>query len=217
MHNKTTPIFKRIVDLILATVLIILLSPLFILSAILVILDGTGGSILSTSPKRLGRNGKRFRMLKFRSMIPNAHNIIKQKKFRDLRRRQMSGCFKIDGSTDPRITRSGRVLRFFDLDELPQFFNVLRGEMSIVGPRPYIEEEVRMLINRNPELQKSFALITSVRPGITGLWQVSGRNDLLMSDRIRLDVQYVKNKSILKDLLIMLKTPWVIMIRKGAK
>ncbi len=217
MHNKKTTTLKRILDLILASILIILLSPLFIISAILVILDGTGGSIFSTSPKRLGRNGKTFRMLKFRTMIPNAHNIIKQKKYRDLRKQQMSGSFKIDASLDPRITKFGRILRFFDLDELPQFFNVLQGEMSIVGPRPYIEEEVEMLINRNLELEESFNLIVSVKPGITGLWQVSGRNDLSMSDRIRLDVQYVKNKSIFKDLCILLKTPWVIVTRKGAK
>jgi undecaprenyl-phosphate galactose phosphotransferase len=216
INKKIYCIFKRILDVILSILILIVCFPLLLLIAILIKLDGTGGKILVFKLERVGYKGESFDMYKFRTMVPNARHLIKTEDYKHLRKKQTSGSFKIKNSQDPRITWIGTILRSLDLDELPQFINVLRGEMSIVGPRPYDTEEIRLLIKQNAGNSNKFAQINQVKPGITGLWQVSGRNNLTILERIDLDVQYVRNLSFMQDIRIIIKTPWVVLTRKGA-
>jgi undecaprenyl-phosphate galactose phosphotransferase len=216
MNDSLYLFVKRFFDVIAASMLIVVLAPLFILIAVAVKLDGTGGKVLSKYPLRVCKDGKKFLMLKFRTMVPGAHEIIKGDKFKQLRKKQVSKSFKIKNDEDPRITFVGRFLRKLDLDELPQLINVLAGEMSIVGPRPYMEEEVEVLVSEDKKYKKDLKKIQTVRPGITGLWQISGRNDLTIYERIDLEKTYVEDMSLLEDLVILFKTPWIVLSRKGA-
>jgi undecaprenyl-phosphate galactose phosphotransferase len=207
---------KRFFDVVIALILLILTAPIFLISIILIKLDGTGGPIFAKYPPRFGLEGNQFKMFKFRTMIPGAHKLLEEKMHRKLKEKSSSESFKIKKEEDSRITWVGKILRSYDFDELPQLLNVVRGDMSIVGPRPYMCEEVEMLIKRDRDLKKSFAQIFKVRPGITGLWQVSGRNNLTMRERIALDVSYVGELSLIKDFIILIKTPLVVITRNGA-
>jgi lipopolysaccharide/colanic/teichoic acid biosynthesis glycosyltransferase len=153
---------------------------------------------------RVGRGGKLFMMLKFRSMVVDAE----ARKVNLLALNEGHGAlFKL--RDDPRITRLGKFLRDFSLDELPQLFNVLRGSMSLVGPRPHLAQEVaQMPLEANRR--------SLVSPGLTGLWQVSGRSDLQEEDAIKLDLRYVENWSLALDLQILWKTAWAVLARRGA-
>jgi lipopolysaccharide/colanic/teichoic acid biosynthesis glycosyltransferase len=154
---------------------------------------------------RVGRGGEPFTMLKFRSMVVDAE----ARKVDLLALNEGHGAlFKLRG--DPRITRFGRFLRDFSLDELPQLFNVLRGSMSLVGPRPHLAHEVAQMPH---EAHRRFL----VSPGLTGLWQVSGRSDLDEEDAIKLDLRYVENWSLTLDLIILCKTAWAVLSRRGAR
>lgn len=204
-------IIKRVFDVVSAVVLLSLLFPLMLVVALLVKLDGTSGPVFSDSPKRVGRNGKSFVMYKFRTMIPDAHQKIREDpEMKKLLQIQNSSQNKIKSAEDTRITKIGRFIRMFDMDELPQLINVIKGEMSIVGPRPYFSEEL------NKFACKKVNAILSINPGITGLWQVSGRNELTINQRLKLDLDYVQNLSLVEDLKILFKTPSVVLTRKGA-
>lgn len=198
--------FKRFIDIGFSLLFLILLFPLFSVIALLIKIDGTGGPVFSDAPRRVGRKGKKFFMYKFRSMVPEAHN-------RDSDDVMLDSLNKKSAKNDSRITWIGRVLRFWDLDELPQLINVFVGDMSTVGPRPYLPEEVESILRSE---QKEFMKVLTVKPGITGLWQVSGRNNLTLRQRIRLDVEYVSRKSMWLDLWILVKTPLIVLSRKGA-
>lgn len=196
---------KRLFDTLVAALLLVLLSPLMLLIAI--VLKREGGSVLFAH-QRIGKNGRKFDCYKFRSMVPNAEQQLQSLL-------QHNAHLKAEWDKehklkdDPRISRMGEFLRRTSLDELPQLFNVLKSEMSLVGPRPIVEAELQKY-----GLDKSYYLM--VRPGMTGLWQVSGRNDVDYETRVYLDAWYVKNWSLWYDLAILFKTIKVVFGRNGA-
>jgi lipopolysaccharide/colanic/teichoic acid biosynthesis glycosyltransferase len=178
------------------------LSPLLLLVALLIRLQD-GGPILYRQ-RRVGANGAEFDMVKFRSMVVDA----------ETRRAEIADANEYDEilfkiREDPRVTRVGRIIRKYSIDELPQLFNVLRGEMSLVGPRPPLVDEYERY-----EQDTHRRLL--VRPGLTGLWQVSGRSDLPWSEAVRLDLYYVDNWSMVIDLVIMVKTVKAVLASRGA-
>jgi exopolysaccharide biosynthesis polyprenyl glycosylphosphotransferase len=193
---------KRAFDFVFGLAALIVALPLIALSALLVYFED--GRPILFRQKRVGENGRLFEMLKFRTMVRNAEQLQGQ-----VERRDAEGNLIHKSKDDPRVTRVGRFLRRFSLDELPQFFNILRGDMSIVGPRP----EMPFLVEKyQPWQRKRFA----VPPGLTGWWQVSGRSDKPMHLHTEDDLYYIQNYSILLDLQIILKTIWVVLIGKGS-
>jgi exopolysaccharide biosynthesis polyprenyl glycosylphosphotransferase len=196
-------VWKRALDIFGSIVGIAFLSPLFILLAIGVKTTSRGPVFYAS--KRIGKRGEAFLTWKFRSMVQNA-DILK-KELREKNHRNDSPFFKV--KDDPRITPFGRFLRRFSLDELPQLWNVLQGKMSLVGSRPHLPEEIAQY---SPEKKR----ILEIKPGLTGLAQVSGRSDLRFEEEIRLDTYYLENWSFWLDLKIVLKTIWVIIKGEGA-
>jgi len=197
---------KTILDCTLTLLLGIVALPLFVLIMVAVKLDSPGP--IFYGHYRLGRRGRPFTAWKFRSMVTNADVVLKQHLVRNhLLREEWERERKL--KSDPRITRVGRFLRRTSLDELPQLWNVLRGQMSLVGPRPIVDEEI-------PYYADKYELYKRVHPGITGLWQVSGRNDVTYAERVNLDAYYVRNWSVWLDIYILLRTIWVVMIGDGA-
>lgn len=211
IYQKTT---KRFLDIVLSIIFIIIFFPIGVITAILIKLDSKG-PIFADVPERIGENGKKFKMYKFRSMITNAHYLLrKDPKFKKLFDEYKRGSYKL--KKDPRITRVGKFIRKHSIDEIPQFFNVLKGEMSIVGPRAYYPDELRNQLKKYPQTRKLLKKVLSVKPGITGLWQVSGRSEINFDKRIEIDAFYVDNISLWNDLKIILKTPWIMISGKGA-
>ncbi len=205
---------KRIIDVFGSIFLIILFSPIFVITAILIKLTSPG-PILADIPPRVGKNGKLFHIYKFRSMIVNAHNLMRENpKFRKLYKEYKASSYKL--FKDPRVTRIGKIIRRFSIDEMPQFFNVLKGEMSIVGPRAYYPDELEEQQKRYPHTKELVKEVLKVKPGITGYWQVSGRSEVNFDKRIEMDAYYARKKSLLFDFLIILKTPWAMISGKGA-
>jgi len=208
LEIKPTPldgwgkIVKRIYDFILACLGLILLSPFFVLIGIAIKLNSSGPAFYAS--KRVGEKGQIFKMIKFRSMFKNAE---KQKaKLQKLNHRK-GPLFKI--KNDPRITKVGRILRKTSLDELPQLWNVLRGEMSLVGPRPHLPEEIK-------KYQTYQKRTLTIKPGITGIAQTNGRSDIGFEKEVKLDIAYIENWSAWLDLKIIIKTIFVILKGKGA-
>ncbi len=195
---------KRLLDIIAASTLVVAFLPFWIIIPILIFFD-TGKPIIFKH-KRVGLNRKPFWILKFRSMVPNAQNLL-QSKYPHLYKQFKKGDWKVEAKNDPRITKLGRVLRAFTIDEFPQLFNVLKGEMSMVGPRAYVEQELNEQTKRFPETKQYLENIVSVKPGITGVWQTSGRNEIPFTKRAEIDAKYANNKSIWNDIKILLKTP----------
>lgn len=193
---------KRILDIIVALCLIILFLPLWILIPIMIYLD-SGWPILFKH-KRVGLNGKEFYLYKFRSMIPNADELL-HKHNKQLLEKFKKGDWKIEN--DPRITTLGKALRSLTIDEFPQLYNVIRGEMSMIGPRAYVQKELEEQTHKYPETKKFKDAILSVKPGITGPWQTSGRNEVPFVKRAEMDYIYTQKQSILNDILILLRTP----------
>jgi lipopolysaccharide/colanic/teichoic acid biosynthesis glycosyltransferase len=205
---------KRMMDIVFSLMLIALFSPLMLAITIAIKLDSKG-PILADVPQRVGRRGKLFKMYKFRSMIENAHEILRENpKFSNLYDKYKKGSYKL--KEDPRITQVGHFLRKHSLDEVPQFFNALKGDMSLVGPRAYYPDELREQQNKYPQTRESVKIVLSIKPGITGYWQVSGRSEINFDKRIEMDATYVRKRSIIYDLWIILKTPWVIISGQGA-
>jgi exopolysaccharide biosynthesis polyprenyl glycosylphosphotransferase len=200
--NKMYLVTKRLIDIIGAILGMVLLSWLLAIIAILIKLEDPKGPILFKQT-RVGKNGKEFTMYKFRSMVHNAEELLDSL----LPFNEVEGAmFKI--KEDPRVTKIGKFIRKTSLDELPQLFNVLKGDMSLVGPRPPLPREVELYT----EYDKQRLLVT---PGCTGLWQVSGRNDLGFDEMIELDLKYICERSLLFDIKIILKTI-KIMIRPNS-
>lgn len=196
---------KRILDVAGAIVLAMVFSPLIL--AIAVLMHGEEGSIIYKH-RRVGRDGRAFECLKFRTMVPNADQVLRELLERDPAiKAEWVRDHKL--RCDPRVTRLGRFLRRTSLDELPQLWNVMRGEMSLVGPRPVVREEL-LRYGRNVRAY------LSAKPGITGLWQVKGRNDTDYRRRVVLDTYYVRNQNLLLDLYILLKTTRVVLGGSGA-
>lgn len=206
---------KRFIDIIFATILLIGFSPICIITAILIKLESEG-PIFADVPDRAGRGGKLFYPYKFRSMIVNAYHLLRtDPKFKKaFEEQQKGGNYKI--MNDPRVTRVGSFIRRHSIDEIPQLINVLKGEMSIVGPRPYYPDELETQQTKYPETRPLVKTVLSGKPGITGLWQVSGRSEVHFDKRIALDAEYVQTMSLWQDLWIMLQTPWAMISGRGA-
>ncbi len=195
-------LFKRPFDVVVSLLGLVLLSPLFLVLAVLVKLDSRGPVFFKQV--RVGKDGREFEFYKFRSMVQNAE----QMKSKLMHLNELEGpVFKI--SDDPRITPVGRFLRRTSLDELPQLYNVLRGDMSLVGPRPPLPAEVA-----NYESWQRQKL--SVLPGITCLWQISGRNHIGFTEWMRLDIEYIRRQSFGLDMKILARTLPAVLLRKGA-
>lgn len=205
---------KRLIDILGGLILLILFSPICLLTAVAIKLDSKG-PIFADVPERIGKKGKKFKMYKFRSMIVNAHFLLrKDPRFKKLFEEYKKSSYKL--KEDPRVTRVGKFIRHHSLDEIPQLINVIKGEMSLVGPRAYYPDELANQQKRFPETKKLMSKVLSVKPGITGLWQVSGRSQINFDKRIAMDAQYVDKMSLWLDLKIIFKTPKVMLTGDGA-
>lgn len=193
---------KRLFDIAISSALILLTAPIMLITAALVRLDSSGPALFKQ--ERVGMEGAHFRMLKFRSMVVDA-----EEKLAELAQQNEGSGVLFKMKTDPRVTRVGRILRKYSLDELPQLFNILSGSMSLVGPRPPLPSEV-MAYERDVRRR------LLVKPGLTGLWQVSGRSNLSWQDSVRLDLYYVENWSLAGDLIILLRTVRAVFHSTGA-
>lgn len=205
-------IIKRIFDIIVSGILIILFSPVFILTILAIIIDSKGPIFFSRRDDgsyvtRVGQGGVPFRYFKFRSMIPNSDSM-RYKELADRNMRSDGPMVKI--KDDPRVTRVGSIIRRWSIDELPELFLVFIGRMSLVGPRPHLPEEVAKYENYHRKT-------LTIKPGITGLAQVSGRSDLLFEEEAKLDIYYIENWSLLLDISIILRTPWAVLKNRQAE
>jgi Undecaprenyl-phosphate galactose phosphotransferase WbaP len=209
-HNLLNPWvlrIKRVFDLVTTVAVAALVSPLILVLALLVYLESRGGSVFFQD-RRMGQDGRLFSCVKFRTMMPEAEELLQRLLEEDAElREEYIKYHKL--RNDPRITRIGRFLRKTSLDELPQLWNVLRGEMSLVGPRPYLPRE-------SEEIGKTQNEILRVPPGITGLWQVSGRNHTSFSERVEMDAYYVRDWSIWLDLVLLARTGKIALFGRGA-
>lgn len=192
---------KRLMDICFSFFLIILFLPVWVVIPILIRLDSPGP--IFYRHRRIGKGGREFLMYKFRSMVLDADDIIRNNKH--LLKKFKDGDWKLE--KDPRITPLGRIMRSITIDEFPQLYNVLNGEMSLVGPRAYVKEELREQGKKYPETKKWIKEILTVKPGITGPWQTSGRNIVPFNVRASMDARYAAKKSLREDLVIILKTP----------
>jgi lipopolysaccharide/colanic/teichoic acid biosynthesis glycosyltransferase len=209
--NRNLPLSKRILDVAVASLALAALSPVMLAAALAIKLTSPGPVLFRQI--RVGQAERPFAMLKLRTMHvggdDSAHRELNKKEMLgDMSARAGDGIFKLQD--DARITAAGRFLRRFSIDELPQLFNVLKGDMSLVGPRPSLPWEVDLY---SIEQRRRHQCV----PGITGLWQVSGRNALSMPEMLALDVQYVERQSLMLDLLILLKTPYVVFFDRSAR
>lgn len=203
-HNVTGSyiVLKRVLDIIFSLLCIVLAFPVMIITAAAIKIDSPGPVLFTQY--RCGFGGKVFKMYKFRSMIADAEKA----KSALLDKNETSGSmFKI--KADPRVTRVGRIIRKTSIDELPQLINVLKGEMSMVGPRPPIVDEVE-------DYDRWHNLRMSVKPGMTGLWQISGRSDVGFEEMVRLDLKYIRERSLLYDMRILIRTIPVLFGDKNA-
>jgi lipopolysaccharide/colanic/teichoic acid biosynthesis glycosyltransferase len=197
---------KRLFDIVFALTILIVLSPIYLAIALLILISSRGSILYVHS--RVGRHGREFKCLKFRTMVVGADQFLEDYLSScPISRAEYESSFKL--KCDPRITKIGRFLRTTSLDELPQFWNVLMGDMSVVGPRPLVQAELA-------RYGKVINQVLSVRPGIAGIWQVSGRNDLPYSRRIHLDASYVRRMSLSFDLWLIFKTILVVVFPRGA-
>lgn len=205
LAKRSSRILKRMMDILGSLAIMIILSPVLFVLYFMIKKDG-GNAIYGH--ERIGRNGKIFKCLKFRSMVVNSKEVLEELLAKDpTARAEWEKDFKL--KNDPRITRVGHFIRKTSLDELPQLFNVLKGEMSLVGPRPIVKEELE-------RYEENVDYYLMAKPGMTGLWQVSGRNDVDYKTRVYFDSWYVKNWSLWNDIAILFKTISVVLNRSGA-
>ena len=195
--NRIYLFFKRVIDIFGSSFGLIILSPVFLIVAIAIKVEDSNGSILF-SQKRVGQSGREFNMYKFRSMVSNAEEL----KAKLMEQNEMSGpMFKM--KHDPRITKVGKFIRKTSIDELPQLINILKGEMSLVGPRPSLPKEV---VKFEPWMLERL----EVKPGLTCYWQVMGRNDIDFEDWMKLDIKYVHDRNLFLDIKLIFKTFFVL-------
>lgn len=196
----------RFFEICFSIIFLIIFAPVYVIIGFLIFFyDGTPIIFMQN---RVGKNGNEIKVLKFRSMVKNAELVLKEDK--KLYEKYVKNGFKIPSNEDPRIMPFGNFLRRSSLDEIPQFFNVLKGNMSIVGPRPVVKKELTDLYKNDAHYY------LSVKPGITGLWQVSGRSNIVGKERVKLDIKTIKNKSLFFDIQIILKTIFTVLKRSGA-
>ena len=200
--NVLYEVIKRIIDIVASFIGLILLSPLILIVSMLIKLESKGEVIFKQ--KRVGLNGKEFYMYKFRSMVINAEELKEQLESQN----EMSGpMFKI--KDDPRITKVGKFIRKTSIDELPQLINVIKGDMSLVGPRPSLPKEVK-------KFEQWMMERLEVKPGLTCIWQISGRNNIDFEDWMKLDIKYVRERSLVLDFKLIFKTIFVLFGDKNA-
>ena len=202
---KSSDVVKRLFDIVFSLSVLVLCAPIYLVLAVAIACTSSGS--IFYIQERVGRHHRHFGCIKFRTMIPDADRLLHEMMAasEDVRQ-EFSENFKL--KEDPRITRIGKFLRTTNLDEFPQFINVLKGEMSVVGPRPLVPEEIERY---GTQIDR----VLTIRPGITGLWQVSGRNDIPYAQRIRIDVSYVKRRNFWLDLRIVFKTILLTVIPKN--
>lgn len=198
------PALKRTLDIFVALVLGMIFLPIWVIVPLLIALSSPGPIIYRH--KRVGKDGRDFSMFKFRSMVINADYILHTQDKRLLKKFKKMD-WKLEAKDDPRITPLGRILRALTIDEFPQIYNVLVGDMSMVGPRAYLRRELDEQVKRYPVTEKLMPIVLKAKPGITGLWQVSGRNEVTFDKRVGLDAEYVRSMSLWNDIMILLKTP----------
>ena len=198
--------FKRAMDFVGSIVALIIFSPVFLILSIFYLYGDNKGPVFFKQ-RRIGLNGEEFYIYKFRSMVVDAEDKLKLNP--ELYSKYIENNYKLEQDEDPRITIFGRFIRSTSLDELPQFLNVLKGDMSLVGPRPVVQEELNEYGDNSDEF-------LSVKPGITGYWQANGRSNVGYPERVDIELYYVKNKSLLLDVNIILSTVVKVIFRKGA-
>lgn len=205
---------KRLFDIISSVTLLVLFFPFSAIIALLIKLE-TRGPVFADTPQRVGKNGKLFKMFKFRSMIENAHTLLRQDpKMKSLYEKYKKNSYKL--KEDPRVTSYGKFMRKHSLDEIPQLINVFRGEMSLIGPRAYYPDELANQQKKYPQTKKLVKNVLSIRPGITGYWQVSGRSEVNFDKRIAMDADYVSQRSLWYDIKILIRTPFAMITGRGA-
>ncbi|UOK60012.1 sugar transferase [Bacillus sp. OVS6] len=203
---KVYILLKRFIDIIGAIVGLVIFSPCLLAISLNYMFGEAKGPVFFKQ-NRIGKNGQVFHIYKFRSMVVNAEEKLKSNK--KLYAKYIKNNYKLEQDEDPRITKVGRFLRKTSLDELPQFINVLKGDMSLVGPRPVVTEELKEYGTRTSDF-------LSVSPGLTGYWQVSGRSDVGYPERVDIELYYVYNQSFKLDIAILFKTVLLVLLRKGA-
>ena len=201
---KAYDILKRFIDIIIGTIGLIVCIPIFIIIGIAIKIDSKGPVFFKH--KRIGKHGKKLEIYKFRTMIENAEEAMKN--FTEEQKKEFAENFKLEN--DPRVTRVGKILRKTSLDELPQIINILKGEMSIIGPRPVVKSE----LEKYGSNQDKFL---SVAPGLTGYWAANGRSDVSYEERMALELYYVNNRSLILDMKIFFKTIWSVLKGRGAR
>ena len=205
---------KRVIDIAGSMILAILFLPISLVTAVCIKLSSPG-PVFADTPQRVGKNGKLFKLYKFRSMILNAHEKLRNDpKLAKLYSEYKRNSYKL--LVDPRVTPVGRFIRKHSIDEIPQLLNVIRGDMSLVGPRPYYPDELVEQQRKYPHTKELVKVVLSAKPGITGHWQVSGRSEVNFDKRIKMDADYVKKSSLFMDIRILLKSPWAMISGKGA-
>lgn len=207
MNAMYSPV-KRLLDIFLTAVLIVIFFPVWLIVPLLIWFDS--GFPIIYSHRRVGQDGRQFRLYKFRTMVKNADYVLHRKDKKLLRQFKKHDWKLVD---DPRITKLGRLLRNLTLDEFPQLINVFRGEMSLVGPRAYLKKELTDQTKKYPQTRPWIKKILSVKPGITGPWQTSGRNIISFDKRAQMDLNYANHHNLWWDLIIILKTP-IAMVSK---
>ena len=204
-------LFKRCIDVIGSLILLVLFSPIMLVTMIL-IKTGSVGPIFFKQ-KRVGKDSHEFWMYKFRSMYTGDNDKRLRENYPELWKKYKESGWKLPMCEDPRITPIGKKIRSLTIDEFPQLINVLKGDMSLVGPRAYREEELQEQEKKYPKTKKYIQIIRTAKPGITGVWQTSGRNDITFEDRAKMDSEYIKKQSFLEEILIILKTPMSMLSR----
>lgn len=203
---------KRIMDILGALVGLTLFSPLLAVVALYIKAVSPSGPVFADMKPRVGKDYKLFKMYKFRTMFPNAQEWLKTQP--ELYKKYIENGYKLD--PDPRLIKGATFIRKSSIDEMPQFINVLLGNMSIVGPRAYFDHELREQEARYPQTADHIKQTLTVKPGITGPWQIGGRSQIGFVERIKMDADYAKSRSLLYDLAIILKTPYVVLRGEGA-
>jgi len=212
MKSKTLfKIFKRCLDIFSSIFLLILFSPILLITIICIKITSPGPVFFKQ--KRITQGDKEFWMYKFRSMYTGDNDKRLKENYPQLWKKYKDAGWKLPMSEDPRITPIGKVIRATSVDEFPQLINVLKGDMSLIGPRAYREEELQEYEKKYPSTKKYIKDIRSAKPGITGLWQTSGRNELNFEQRAKLDSKYIRHQSVLNELIILLKTPMSMISR----
>lgn len=205
-RSKAFATMKRTVDITGGIIALILMLPIFVIVSVFYMFGDNKGTVFFKQ-KRIGKDGNVFYIYKFRSMVMNADQKLRKNK--ELYKKYIANSYKLEPHEDPRITKLGEFLRKTSLDEIPQIINVLKGDMSLIGPRPIIEEELKEYGSRVNEF-------LSVKPGMSGYWQVSGRSSVHYPERVDVELYYVENQSIKLEAWILFKTIEIVLLRKGA-